>query len=233
MTIYLYSGTPGSGKSLHTTMYVRDWVHFNKGAAICNYQLQFPWHNDQFFFMENSEITPEFLQDFALNYWQDHKFREDGILLVLDECQLLFNAREWGRTNRMAWLQFFSQHRHYGYRIIFVAQFDRMIDRQIRSLIEYNYIHRKVSNFGWKGKLLSAFLGGNFFVAVKIYYPLNERIGCDYFRAHKKIFKMYDSFGAQSLFERNEDEPAAASRGVTGSPRKAGAACPIPESKKE
>ena len=38
----------------------------------------------------------------------------------------------------------FSQHRKLGYRVILIAQFDRMLDRQIRSVLEYEYIHRKV-----------------------------------------------------------------------------------------
>ena len=83
---------------------------------------------------------------------------EDQILLVIDESQLIFNARDWQKAGREKWLSFFSQHRKYGYHIILVAQFDRMIDRQIRSLIEYEYVHRKVGNYGIKGRALHRLL---------------------------------------------------------------------------
>ena len=38
--------------------------------------------------------------------------------------------------------------------MILIAQFDRMLDRQIRSVIEYEHIHRKVKNIGVWGKCL-------------------------------------------------------------------------------
>ena len=57
-----------------------------------------------------------------------------------------------------------------------------MIDKQIRSLIEYEYIHRKVSNFGVVGKVMSMVTFGKLFCAVKMWYPLNERLGAEFFQ---------------------------------------------------
>ena len=71
-----------------------------------------------------------------------------------------------------------------------------MIDRQIRSLIEYEQIHRKVSNFGIKGKILSLCSGGNLFVSVKVWYPMNEKVGSEFFHAHKRYYSLYDTFGS-------------------------------------
>ena len=67
---------------------------------------------------------------------------------------------------------FFSQHRKYGYDVTLIAQFDRMIDKQLRGLIEYEYIHRKLSNYGFGGKIMSLIFGGNTFVVVQMWYPL-------------------------------------------------------------
>ena len=52
---------------------------------------------------------------------------------LIGEAQILFNSRDWGSNSnkRMAWIKFFSQHRKYGYNFIMIAQFDKMIDRQI------------------------------------------------------------------------------------------------------
>lgn len=207
--IYLYSGTPGSGKSLHTASKIYWWLR-NKRPCICNFAINtskiYRWRQNvdlPFLEIPNDEITPEYLIEYAHKYFADkHRpVREGQLLLVLDECQLLFNSREWQRSGRQQWLSFFSQHRKYGYDIILVAQFDRMIDRQIRSLIEYEYIHRKVSNFGIKGKIFSLLALGNLFVCVKMWYPLKERIGAEFFRAHKRYYSLYDTFGDFSALE--------------------------------
>lgn len=88
---------------------------------------------------------------------------------------------------------FFTQHRKYGYDVYLVAQFDRMIDRQIRSLIEYEVIHRKVKNFGKFGFLYNLVAGGSLFVAVKMWYPLKERVGSEFFKGHQRYFELYNT----------------------------------------
>ena len=79
---------------------------------------------------------------------------EDSILLIIDEAQMLFNPRDWNAKDRIEWLKFFQVHRHFGFSIILVSQSDMMLDKQIRALIEYEEIHRKVSNYGIRGYLL-------------------------------------------------------------------------------
>lgn len=124
----------------------------------------------------------------------NHEFREGRLRVYIDECQLIFNAREWNITGRKEWLSFFTQHRKYGYDIYLIAQFDRMIDRQIRSLIEYEVIHRKASNFGTMGTLFSLFTGGNLFVAVTMWYPMKEKIESQFFKANRKYYSLYDTY---------------------------------------
>lgn len=162
-----------------------------------------------FTYCPNDRMTPKFLIGYSRKRFGSKPPKEGSILLVIDECQLLFNAREWQQTGRAQWLSFFTQHRKLGYDIILIAQFDRMIDRQIRSLIEYEYIHRKMSNFGWQGYLLSLFFGGKTFIAVKRWYPLHERLGSELFHARKKLYSIYDSY---ATFDAAEPiaEPAAA-----------------------
>ena len=195
--IYLYSGTPGSGKSLHTAQ-VLYWQLYKGLPAICNFDFAVERirrkKKGQFVFLTNDELTPGKLIQFSQEYFVEHPFREGRILLVLDECQLLFNAREWDAKGRKEWLSFFTQHRKYGYDVILVAQFDRMIDRQIRSLIEYEQVHRKVSNFGVWGKLFSLFSLGKLFVAVQVWYPMKERVGAEFFKANKRYYSLYDTY---------------------------------------
>lgn len=196
--ISFYSGTPGSGKSLHVAERLYWWVRSGM-PCICNFNINLSnikgKKEKRFYYKNNQEITPQYLIDFARSYIEENgTVKEGSILLVIDECQLLFNSRDWGKSGRAEWLSFFTMHRHLGYDIILVAQFDRMIDRQIRCLIEYEYIHRKVSNFGWKGKIMSLFAFGQLFVYVKTWYPLKEKVGSDFYRAKKIYYSLYDTY---------------------------------------
>lgn len=211
--IRLYSGTPGSGKSLHNA---RDIIMRSKFGepVIGNFDCDLrSYKKSNYTYCPNDKLTPAFLRDYSRKFFNGRRpgAKDEGsILLVIDECQLLFNSREWQRENRNQWLEFFTQHRKLGYDITLIAQFDRMIDRQIRSLIEYEYIHRKLSNFGVKGWILSVIMGGNTFVAVKIWYPLKERLGAEFIHARKNLWSIYDSY---ALFDTDAEGAGAGGPG--------------------
>ena len=61
-----------------------------------------------------------------------------------------------------------------------------MLDRQIRSVIEYEYIHRKVGNFGIKGKVYLLLWGSKVHVAVKVWYPMQEKVSSEVFQGAEK-----------------------------------------------
>lgn len=195
--ISLYSGTPGSGKSLHMAERIFTYLWLGK-PVIGNF-----FFNDKlvkcrkldYVYLPNWELTPEKLIDFSLEYQKKHgSIKEGTIKVFIDEAQLLFNSRDYGEKGRKEWLQFFTLHRHYGIDIILACQFDRMLDRQIRCLIEYEFIHRKVANFGWKGQILNVLMGGRMFACSKRWYPLKEHVGGEFFRFKKKYSKCYDTF---------------------------------------
>lgn len=193
--IYLYSGTPGSGKSLHMAQDIYWWVK-NGHTCIANFDINIEKirkPKGQFIYLDNMHISPELLIKFSKVYFSDHVFKEGSIRLYLDEAQLLFNAREWNSRGRKEWLSFFTQHRKYGYDVFLVAQFDKMIDKQIRSLIEYEYIHRKLKNFGAFGQIMNAAAGGGLIIAVKRWYPIGEKIGTETIRISEKYYSLYDT----------------------------------------
>ena len=199
--IELYSGTPGSGKSLHVADLIYRWVHLFKSPVICNFGFNFKACKERGYgsglIVDNSMITPDFLIDFSEQYKDIRKWNtvpEETILLVIDEAQILFNAREWQKSNRAGWISFFTQHRKLGYRIVVIAQFDRMLDRQLRSVIEYEYIHRKVKNIGRGGFLFNMIAGGNLHIAVKYYKPLNEKVSSEWFKGNKFLYSLYNSY---------------------------------------
>lgn len=194
--IYLYSGTPGSGKSLHAARVIY-YSLLRRRPVICNFDVsrEHVKNYDLFFYVENSQLTPDYLMKYAVDYFGNRPVREGSIILFIDECQMMFNARSWDAQGRESWNKFFQVHRHYGYDIILIAQFDRMIDRQIRSLIEYEIVHRKVSNFGLKGKLLCGLLlAPKLFSFVKIWYPMKEKVSSELFRSKKKYYRLYDTY---------------------------------------
>ena len=195
--ITLYSGTPGSGKSLHTARRIYYSCKFGK-TVIGNFEIDKGKlkGKGEYYYINNAHLTPDVLIKYSGIFFGGKRVKEGSILLIIDECQLLFNAREWNKKGRDNWLSFFTQHRKYGYDIILVAQFDRMVDRQIRSLIEYEFIHRKINNIGKWGKIFSLIAMGNLFVSVEYYYPLKERLGSEFFKAHKKFYSLYDTFNS-------------------------------------
>lgn len=197
--IYLYSGTPGSGKSLHVARDIYFRLRYGRYRnVIANFPINLRMIKGEngkdynFIYRDNSELTVSFLIDYAL---KNHRIGIEGqCLVVIDEAQVLFNARDWNLKNRMEWVKFFTQHRKFGYNFILIAQFDRMLDRQIRSLIEYEVKHRKVNNFKI-GRLIPFPL----FVAVTYWYGVREKIDTEFFIYRRKWSKFYDSFGTFSL----------------------------------
>lgn len=201
--IELYSGTPGSGKSLHVAkdmlIQIRDKDRPCIGNFIYNGDCILTKKNKKggYLFLSNDKITPDFLFYFSERYKKDvykKRIPEEHLLLVIDEAQLLFNAREWNRPDRKRWVSFFTQHRKLGYHVILIAQYADMLDKQVRAVLEYEVIHRKVSNIGKGGGLMSGLVGGGLHVCVKVYCPLKMKTGSEFFRADPVLYTLYDSY---------------------------------------
>lgn len=195
MTIYLYSGTPGSGKSFHATRDIRDYLKYKKGYVISNYNIKpdDKW-GGKFEYAENDTIRPSMLVLRAADYFSNTRFREESILLVIDEAQLVFNSRTWTEIDRLEWIKFFSQHRKYGYKVILIAQSSAMIDKQIRAVVEYEVEHRKLANFGGIGKFFDILFFGPWFLAITRYFCMTERLGSEWVHYSRKIARMYNSY---------------------------------------
>lgn len=198
MSITLYSGTPGSGKSYHASLDV--WKRFKSGGGlIANFPLTVPdgVHPAAGFrlsYWDNSEITPQRLIDYAAKY---HAQGIEGqTLLIVDEAQILWNSRDYSAKNRMDWVRFFSQHRKLGFNILMIAQNDRMLDRQIRALIETEVRHRKLNNYGFGGGLISLLtFNSTWFIAIEYWYGGNKlKLGSQIFRFRSNKGKIYDSY---------------------------------------
>lgn len=173
MTISLYTGFVGSGKSYAATAYgcqIAD-APLGKGWIVANFPIKakeklipgmrlkksFPffsvyrrYNTPRWIYKDNHELTVKFLVEKSHEMgWYGH---ESSAVLIFDEASIPFNSREWqnkknGET-RMDWIKFLSQSRKFGYDVIFITQDARMLDRQIRSLCEFEVVHRKLNGHG-------------------------------------------------------------------------------------
>ena len=191
--IYLYTGTPGSGKSYHAAEVV-DRALRRRMPVIANFEINYDKrrHKGEYVMVDTLDMTPDMFMRYAEEHFEPKHGESQGIIII-DEAQIPFNSREGLNRNRMKWISFFSKHRHYFYDIILITQNDRMLDRQIRSLVETEYKHRKLTNFGAKGWFMIVIFH-KMFVAVHYWYPIQERVGSEFFNLRRRICKIYDTF---------------------------------------
>ena len=217
--IYLYSGTPGSGKSYHAVAVIAHKLgRRDKNRVIANFPLTGKKITSRFEYWDNSEICISKLMQYAREH---HRLGVEGqTLVVIDEAQCIFNSRDWNGKgvlhsalkrqpdSRMDWIKFFSQHRKFGYNVILIAQSDKMLDKQIRSLIEYDVKHIKMNN-GFFFFLPTSFL------AVEKWYGQRMKLGQEVIWYRKRVAAMYDSY---ALFDTLTDTDSAQGNRVAWEP---------------
>lgn len=213
--IWLYSGTPGSGKSYHATKDVIFNLRHSTGV-ICNFPVNVKAvrrAKAHFEYVDNGDLTPDYLFRFSKKY---HKYGKEGqTLIVIDEAQLIFNCRTFANKDRQSWIKFFSQHRKLGFNVILIAQSDRMLDRQIRCLIETDIRHRKLNNYGMFGFMIGLlFFNASIFYCSEYWACGNSiKVGGKWLIYNPRVSRIYDSY---EIFE--ERETASAGMGGRGAP---------------
>lgn len=199
--ISAYTGTPGSGKSLHAADKIRWRLRMGR-PLVTNFPINVPKHckKARYTYVDNMELTPAWLIQYSRQLFGDESVKEGAILLVVDEAQLIWGFGFLKGEERKEWLSFFTQHRKLGYDIIAVCQFLGMLDKQIRVLVEYEEVHRKVSRMGWQGAFLCAlFFAPALFVSVRVWVPLRERLSAEFFRYNRRLGRLYDTYAEFSV----------------------------------
>ena len=193
MSIWLFSGTPGSYKSYHAVKEVISWLKSGKNV-ISNFPVDYGRVGVKprgvYEFWKNTDITCNNLLKFAEEH---HKpSYKPQTLVVIDEASVFFNPREFGRKDRMQWINFFANHRHFNFEIILITQQDRMLDRQIRGLIEYEVKHRALAKANLITMILSKIFRG-LYMTIDIWYPCKMKVTANLNRFHKKVANCYDT----------------------------------------
>ena len=186
-----YTGTPGSGKSLHAASSIL--LCLRRGYnVICNFPINTDVikkkYRSRFWYVPDSELTPHWLFEFAKAYHKEK--REDQTFVYIDEAQRLFPIdRVYER--RKEWEQFFQLHRHWGFSVVLITQNMSYINKGIRIQTEYEIRHRKVGNYGLGGLILTL-LHFPLFVAITFWQGTRDRIYTDFFLYKKKYGRLYD-----------------------------------------
>lgn len=212
--ITLYTGTPGSGKSLYACSKILDALMADK-LVITNFAVtldklsrwRLHWLRGMVGTLDNADMSPSKLAALSQAYWQDKPIREGRILLVIDEAGTVFNPRDWAAPDRKDWLTFFAQHRKLGYDVILIAQSDMQLDKQIRPCIEVEQRFRCSRQFMPRLPL-------RLYLWTSYYYgqskTRNYMLHTEVFRYHKAWGSIYDTM---AIFRGAPALPAAADTG--------------------
>lgn len=164
--IICFSGVPGAGKSYDTVKKVLDNLklgrtiytnvdgldnpvcreHIKLYTGLDDYQL-----NTQLIFLTPDKIV-RFWETEKLNagteFESERLICEKGALIVIDEVHKWFNCRDWQTEKNRKFADWASTHRHDGYDVLLVTQDLDKVDKQLRSLVEWTYVYRKVNFLG-------------------------------------------------------------------------------------
>lgn len=191
--VQTYTGTPGSGKSLHCAKEILFRLRQGK-RVICNFPINENMikmkYRKNFYYIPDEYLTPHYLFAFAREYHKE--MREDQTFLYIDEAQRLYPI-DRVYPLRKEWEQFFQLHRHYGFCIVLVTQNMSYINKGIRIQTEYEIRHRKVNNYGLFGLILTL-LHIPLFCSLTFWQGTREKIYSDFFLYKRKYGKLYNTF---------------------------------------
>jgi zona occludens toxin (predicted ATPase) len=213
--ITFYSGTPGSGKSYHMAKEIKFKLRIGRNIiSTVNIDVNKVSKNGKkkvgdFVYVPILELDPTFLYQYAFK--KHKKGKESQTIIIIDECQILFNPREYQRKGRADWILFFTRHRHLGYSIIMTSQFDRLVDRQIRSLFEYEVKHRKINNYG-----LLFLLPWTYFACIEYWYGNKMVVSRRFMKFNKKTAGIYDSYVMYDEFAAMMAEEVKTNKKIDG-----------------
>lgn len=146
-----YVGTPGSGKTYEAICFILDQLR--KGRVVfsnidglndiyCRELIKSVCQlSDLALTKQLQTLAPDQLEDF----WNHIS---PGALVVIDEVQLVFSARDWQSEKNKNFGNWASVHRKLGFDVVLITQNPERVESSVRGLFEWTYLFRKVNFFG-------------------------------------------------------------------------------------
>lgn len=216
--IYMFSGTPGSGKSLDVARTIKIWLNRKKRViSTCHIDVRLCFLNfiskfvfeitrgkvlvfdsdnplaKNFTYINIYDITPKYLIDYAMKHHKPGV--EKQTLVVFDECVSIFSPEKCVGQFWLEWQHFFQYHRHLGFEIILVPQSTALLARKVKEFAEFEVRHRAMKNANFFMAIVSKLFGGIF--TTKTFWQgssSKKHIDKEWFRFHYYLGKMYNSY---------------------------------------
>jgi len=197
--ITMFTGAPGNGKSAHMAVMIKNALRQGQNV-ICTIPINTDYISKggkleigNCIHVPIEDLTPEYFYEYMVNnHTKPGKDGEIQTLVFMDECQIIFNSREWNKPGRKDWMLFFQAHRHIGFKLYLITQSDTFIDKQIRTLVQDEVRHRKISNLLWVFDILPIPI---FIQRTESYQTVKkEKLYSDFQIGWSGIFKIYDSY---------------------------------------
>jgi len=164
MSIHFISGKPGGGKTLYALKLIIEELAFGTRCVITNVAIKLPELNEylqkahpsktinlfervkiledeqawQFFrYRPNGLVLPDHTKDmWEKGQTPDYSgVLDNGVLYVIDEIHIGFNARAWMKTGQSV-IYYLSQHRKLGDTVLCITQAIGNVDKQFRSVTQ-------------------------------------------------------------------------------------------------
>jgi len=146
-----FVGTPGSGKTYEAVKKII--FNLRKGRHVytnidgmdngpCHEMIKGLCGFDDYEFDKHFHFLSK---DEVPKFWE---IARHGSFIVLDEIHKVFNCRDWQSAKNNSFADWASTHRHYGYDLVLITQDMEKVEKQIRSLLEWTYVFRRVNFFG-------------------------------------------------------------------------------------
>lgn len=193
--ISVYTGFPGSGKSLHAVSLI--YAHVRGKAYVCTNILLNGFRDNPYYIYHDFEWFNDVQNVQRLS--EQHLQDKIQLLFVIDEAQVLFDSRAWSEKNRMPWNIFFSMHRHYKTNFVLITQSYANLDRRIRANIEYQHQHVNIKNATHATHILLGWLPDFMFCSNQFYANGRERIATHWVFCRRKYTRLYNTFDRDGL----------------------------------
>jgi hypothetical protein len=126
---------------------------------------------------------------------------ECPVLLVVDEAQDAFNARDWSDKNKRPFFSWLCQSRHDDNDVMIISQAAANVDKQIRRLCTFMWVTRNSEKFPFLGMKLAGFIqfctlginDGRYFIWSQLDQDGKTALARVWHRADKGIFNTYKS----------------------------------------